>query len=93
MAIVTLALRVIPFILPRSILQRRIIQRVAEFIPLVIMVVLVSNAFKGHSAADWHSILPLSIGIFTVATCLLWFRIPLFSILAGVAVHMLLLKL
>lgn len=87
MAFVTFLLRLTPFIVPQSILKQPIAQKIANFTPLVIMVLLVVDAFKGQSPGDLGAILPLVLGIGTVAAIQFWLRIPLISILVGVAVH------
>ncbi len=87
MALVTFLLRLTPFIMPQTILNRPITRNIADFTPLMIMVLLVTDAFKGQSPDDLDAILPLVLGIGTVAAIQFWLRIPLISILVGVAVH------
>jgi len=87
MAVVTFALRVVPFILPKGVLQHPFSKQVAGFMPLVIMVILVADAFKTVPLSTNPDALALVIGIFTVAVMQYRFRIPLMSILAGVAIH------
>lgn len=93
MAVSTFVVRLAPFILPKAILQTPLAKHIADFTPLVIMVLLVTNAFKGHAPNDLDSILPIAVGIAVVAATQIWLRIPLISILAGVLAHILLLNL
>lgn len=89
MAVVTFALRAVPFVLPKRFFEITLVQRSAKSMPLLIMILLVLNAFDGATFVLSGTAIPLLGGIATVAVLQLTLRVSLVSIIGGVAVHIL----
>ena len=92
MAAVTFMLRAMPFVLPRKLMELPIAQRIATFMPLLIMVILVVHAFKDIDPVAPITTIALVGGIAVVAVLQYTLRQPLLSITAGVLVHIALLN-
>lgn len=87
MAVTTVMLRAVPFLLPRQYIDHPVSQKLARFMPLIIMVTLVVHTFKDASWTANGTAVPLSIGVLAVASIQYLFRIPLLSIVVGVAIY------
>ena len=90
MALVTLALRGLPFVAARWLQRHPAVQRLGRFLPLAIMVLLVLHA--GVDAARQHARGPWTeLAALAVVVGLQWrWRHPLLSILAGTGLYVLL---
>jgi branched-subunit amino acid transport protein AzlD len=90
MAVVTFALRGLPFVAARWLQRHPGVQRVGRFLPMAIMVMLVLHAGVGaarqHVQGPWSELLAVA-----VVVGLQWrWRHPLLSILAGTGLYVLL---
>jgi len=90
MALITFALRALPFVASRWLQSHAIVRRLGRFLPLAIMVLLLLHAIVGaageHASGPWPEL--LSAGL---AAGLQWrSRNPLLSILAGTGLYVLL---
>lgn len=92
MALVTFALRALPFVLGKRLMEYRWVADLGSFLPLAIMVILVAHSVTGAAAS--HDGLPVPEILAVLVTVLLqWFlKNALFSIFAGTAAYMLLLN-
>lgn len=87
MAAVTFALRAAPFALPVRVLRHPLVRRAAQFIPLVIMTILVAHAFDGATLGWSGTAWPIAASILVVAGLHIALSRPLVSILGGVLFH------
>lgn len=90
MALITFALRALPFVAAQWLAKHLIVQRIGQFLPLAIMVLLLVHSVVGsakeHAAGPWPELLAVAIVV-----VLQWrSRNPLLSILAGTLVYVLL---
>ena len=93
MAVTTVMLRAVPFLLPRQYIDHPLAKKFARFMPLIIMVTLVVHSFKDASWAASGTAAPLFVGVLTVASIQYLCRIPLVSILVGVAIYVIMVNL
>lgn len=87
MSVTTVLLRAVPFLLPKQSLEHPLAQRLARIMPLIIMVTLVAHSFKGATWSAGGSAMPLVVGVVVTGAIQYIFRIPLLSILSGLAIH------
>lgn len=88
MAGITFVLRALPFVAGQWLKDHPFVQRLGDFLPLGIMVLLVLHAGWGAALADPHRPWPeLAAIAFTVAVQW-WGRHPLVSILGGTALYL-----
>ena len=92
MAAVTFLLRALPFVVPKAFVEQPIARRVAEFMPLLIMVILVTHAFKSVGMMPSVQVSAVAVGIGVVALLQYLWRLPLLSIATGLIVHIYLLN-
>ena len=90
MALVTFALRALPFVAAQWLARHALVQRIGQFLPLAIMVLLLVHSVVGaareHASGPWPELLAVAIVV-----VLQWrSRNPLLSILAGTLVYVLL---
>ena len=89
MAIVTFALRALPFVAAQWLQKHSVVQRLGEFLPLAIMTLLVVHSAAGsateHAGWPW----PEALAIALVALLQWKHRNALLSILAGTCVYVL----
>lgn len=90
MALITFALRALPFVASRWLQSHAIVRRLGRFLPLAIMTLLLLHTVVGsareHASGPWPEL--LSAGL---AAGLQWrSRNPLLSILAGTGLYVLL---
>jgi branched-subunit amino acid transport protein AzlD len=84
---VTFALRGLPFLMPASVLDNRHLRQAAGFMPLVIMTILVVNAFRHVSLAAPLSVLPVAGGVAVTILLQVARRNVFLSIIGGVLCH------
>ncbi|SDU01908.1 Branched-chain amino acid transport protein AzlD [Pseudomonas pohangensis] len=90
MALVTLALRALPFVAGQWLQQHPLVHRLGQFLPLAIMTLLLASSTLGAMADDPHSPWPELTAVLLVAL-LQWFsKNALLSILLGTGVYVLL---
>lgn len=90
MALITFALRALPFIASRWLQRHDVVRRLGQFLPLAIMTLLLLHAIVGsareHAGGPWPEL--ISAGL---AALLQWrSRNPLLSIVAGTGLYVLL---
>ena len=90
MALITFALRALPFVASRWLQRHDVVRRLGNFLPLAIMTLLLLHALVGsareHAAGPWPELLCAGL-----AMLLQWrSRNPLLSIVAGTALYVLL---
>lgn len=90
MALITFALRALPFVASRWLQSHAIVRRLGRFLPLAIMTLLLLHTLVGsareHAAGPWPELLCAGL-----AAGLQWrSRNPLLSILAGTGLYVLL---
>ena len=90
MALVTAALRFLPFIVFPSGKTPRLVEKLGKMLPYAIMGILVVYCLKDTSFATPAGFLPPLISCAVVAVLHLWKRNTLLSILAGTLCNMLL---
>ncbi|MFC3914213.1 branched-chain amino acid transporter permease [Pseudaeromonas sharmana] len=93
MAAATLLLRALPFLARHWLLHQPRFQRLAQRLPVAMMVLLTLYAMGIQQWQQWQQALPSLLGVTVVAGLQLWRRQPLLSILAGTACYMLLVNL
>ncbi len=87
MALITFALRALPFVASRWLQSHAIVRRLGRFLPLAIMSLLLLHAIvaaaREHASGPWPELVGAGL-----AAWLQWrWRNPLLSILAGTAVY------
>lgn len=90
MALITFALRALPFVASRWLQSHAIVRRLGRFLPLAIMTLLLLHTLVGsareHASGPWPELLCAGL-----AAGLQWrSRNPLLSILAGTGLYVLL---
>ena len=90
MALITFALRALPFVASRWLQRHDVVRRLGNFLPLAIMTLLLLHAVVGsareHAGGPWPELLCSGL-----AMLLQWrSRNPLLSIVAGTALYVLL---
>lgn len=89
MALITFALRALPFVAARWLQAHPMVDKLGRFLPLAIMVLLLLHALRGSALEDPHQPWP---EIFAIALVILlqWHsRNALLSIVLGTAVYVL----
>ena len=90
MAVVTFALRALPFLIGDWLEHHPLIHRLGRFLPPAIMLLLVVHsalgAARAHSGGGWPELIAVSV----TAALQWWQRSPLLSILAGTGLYVLL---
>lgn len=92
LAAITFLLRAVPFFMPKCLLEHPLFRDMANFMPLVVMVILVLSAFENASFFSHQKQIAIIAGIGMVVTFHLWFRNTLLSILSGVFIHIVILN-
>ena len=92
-ALITAALRFLPFLLFRNGKTPRLIERLGRTLPYAIMGMLVVYCLKGTSLASLSGILPPLIACLVVGVLYVWKRNTLISIVCGTVCYMLLVQL
>ena len=87
MAIVTFALRALPFVAGQWLKKHAIVQHLGQFLPLSIMALLLVNATVGAATTDHYGPWPELVAVGCVALVQWRSRNALFSILLGTAVY------
>ena len=90
MALLTFGLRALPFFAAQWLRKHAFVARLGQFLPLAIMVLLVLHSVMGaaqtHAHGPWFELLSIALVV-----ALQWrVRNPLFSILAGAALYLVL---
>ncbi len=89
MALVTFALRALPFLAAQWLKKHPVVQHLGQFLPLAIMTLLllhsVVGAAKEHSSGPWPELLAIAV----VVSMQFKSRNPLFSIVAGTGIYVL----
>jgi branched-subunit amino acid transport protein AzlD len=90
MALITFALRALPFVASRWLQRHDVVRRLGRFLPLAIMTLLLLHAIVGaareHAAGPWPELMAGGL-----SALLQWrSRNPLLSIVAGTALYVLL---
>lgn len=93
MAAVTLALRVLPFIIFTKGKTPEYIEFLGKYLPYAIMAMLVVYCLKGVSFAAFPFALPEIISVILVAVLHIWKRNTLVSIVSGTVCYMVLIQL
>ncbi|MDI1245474.1 MAG: AzlD domain-containing protein [Rhodoferax sp.] len=90
MAVVTFALRALPFLAARWLQSCPLVQQLGRFLPLAIMTLLLLHTLVGSArqnpAGPWTE----AVAIATVVALQWWKKHPLLSILAGTALYVVL---
>ena len=90
MALVTFALRALPFVAAEWIEHHPVVRRLGRFLPLAIMLLLelhsALGAARAHAGAPW----PELAGVLLTAALQWWRKNALLSILAGTGLYVLL---
>ena len=90
MALVTFALRALPFVAAQWIEHHPVVRRLGRFLPLAIMVLLLVHstlgAARSHAGGPW----PELLAVFLTAGLQWWRKNALLSILLGTGVYVLL---
>lgn len=90
MALVTFALRALPFVAAQWLQKHRIVQHLGQFLPLAIMTLLLLHSMVGSAAAHPSGPWPELLAV-TLVVLLQWrTRHALLSILVGTGVYVLL---
>lgn len=90
MALITFALRALPFVASRWLQRHDVVRRLGRFLPLAIMTLLLLHSVVGsareHAHGPWPELLSVAL-----AALLQWrSRNPLLSIVAGTSLYVLL---
>lgn len=90
MGLVTFALRALPFVAAQWLQSHPIVQKLAVFLPLAIMVLLLVHSLAGAAREDPGAPWPEGVAVALVLLLQWRRRNALLSILAGTLVHVLL---
>ena len=90
MALVTFALRALPFVAGQWLQQHPLVHRLGQFLPLAIMTLLLVSSTFGAMAEDPDSPWPELVAVLLVAVVQWFSRNALLSILLGTGVYVLL---
>ena len=91
-ALVTAALRFLPFVVFRRGKTPRLIDRLGHTLPYAIMGILVVYCLRGTSLTSLSGILPSLIACLVVGSLYVWKRNTLISIVSGTVCYMLLVQ-
>ena len=87
MALVTLALRALPFVAGQWLQQHPLVHRLGQFLPLAIMTLLLVHSAVGNAASDPLAPWPELIAVALVVGLQWWRRNALLSIVLGVCAY------
>ena len=93
MALVTAALRFLPFVLLRGKQTPPFIAYLGNVLPFAIMGMLVVYCLKGVSMTQLSSVLPAALGVGITAGLHLWKHNTLLSIIGGTVCYMILVQM
>lgn len=90
MAVVTFALRALPFLAARFLQSHPLVQQLGRFLPLAIMTLLLLHTLVGSALQNPSGPWAELVAVTAVVILQWWRRHPLLSILTGTALYVLL---